>query len=250
MKITAARVIVTCPGRNFVTLKIETDEGITGIGDATLNGRELAVAIVPDRPRDPGADRPRPGANRGHLAVPLPRRVLAARTGDDERHRGRRHRAVGHQGQGREPAALRVARRREPRRRDGVRPRQRQRHRRDASTKSRAMSSSATRRSARNAAFPGLPSTYGVAKDKLYYEPADAAIPDRERLVDDALPRSRAEALRRDPRALRLRSSPAARRASSADADRGRPARPLARAVPVVLDGGPDAGRKPGRRSG
>jgi len=44
MKITAARVIVTCPGRNFVTLKIETDEGVHGIGDATLNGRELAVA--------------------------------------------------------------------------------------------------------------------------------------------------------------------------------------------------------------
>jgi mannonate dehydratase len=44
MKIASARVIVTCPGRNFVTLKIETDEGITGIGDATLNGRELAVA--------------------------------------------------------------------------------------------------------------------------------------------------------------------------------------------------------------
>jgi mannonate dehydratase len=44
MKITAARVIVCCPGRNFVTLKIETDEGLTGVGDATLNGRELAVA--------------------------------------------------------------------------------------------------------------------------------------------------------------------------------------------------------------
>ena len=44
MKITAARVIVTCPGRNFVTLKIETDEGLHGLGDATLNGRELAVA--------------------------------------------------------------------------------------------------------------------------------------------------------------------------------------------------------------
>ncbi|MGB3627255.1 MAG: D-mannonate dehydratase ManD [Henriciella sp.] len=44
MKITNAKVIVTCPGRNFVTLKIETDEGRTGIGDATLNGRELAVA--------------------------------------------------------------------------------------------------------------------------------------------------------------------------------------------------------------
>jgi mannonate dehydratase len=43
-KITDARVIVTCPGRNFVTLKIETSGGLTGLGDATLNGRELAVA--------------------------------------------------------------------------------------------------------------------------------------------------------------------------------------------------------------
>src|SRR4051812_15704066 len=44
MRITEARVIVTCPGRNFVTLRIETDEGVGGVGDATLNGRELAVA--------------------------------------------------------------------------------------------------------------------------------------------------------------------------------------------------------------
>lgn len=44
MKITSSRVIVCCPGRNFVTVKIETDEGLTGVGDATLNGRELAVA--------------------------------------------------------------------------------------------------------------------------------------------------------------------------------------------------------------
>ena len=43
MKIIAARVIVTCPGRNFVTLKIETDQGVYGVGDATLNGRELSV---------------------------------------------------------------------------------------------------------------------------------------------------------------------------------------------------------------
>lgn len=43
-KITSARVIVTCPGRNFVTLRIETDAGVHGLGDATLNGRELAVA--------------------------------------------------------------------------------------------------------------------------------------------------------------------------------------------------------------
>src|SRR5579862_8695071 len=43
MKIVRADVIVTCPGRNFVTLKIVTDQGVHGIGDATLNGRELAV---------------------------------------------------------------------------------------------------------------------------------------------------------------------------------------------------------------
>src|SRR5512135_2357214 len=44
MKITNAYVNITSPGRNFVTLKIETDEGVYGLGDATLNGRELAVA--------------------------------------------------------------------------------------------------------------------------------------------------------------------------------------------------------------
>jgi mannonate dehydratase len=45
MKITDIRVIVTCPSRNYVFLKILTDEpGLYGVGDATLNGRELAVA--------------------------------------------------------------------------------------------------------------------------------------------------------------------------------------------------------------
>ncbi|MFF0050366.1 D-galactonate dehydratase family protein [Streptomyces sp. NBC_01550] len=42
--ITEAKVIITSPGRNFVTLKITTSDGVTGLGDATLNGRELAVA--------------------------------------------------------------------------------------------------------------------------------------------------------------------------------------------------------------
>ena len=44
LKIVDTKVIITCPGRNFVTLKLTTDEGVTGVGDATLNGRELAVA--------------------------------------------------------------------------------------------------------------------------------------------------------------------------------------------------------------
>src|SRR3954464_5012900 len=43
MNIDKAEVIVTSPDRNFVTLKLTTDDGLTGLGDATLNGRELAV---------------------------------------------------------------------------------------------------------------------------------------------------------------------------------------------------------------
>jgi len=44
MRIVEAKVIVCCPGRNFVTLKLVTEDGVYGLGDATLNGRELAVA--------------------------------------------------------------------------------------------------------------------------------------------------------------------------------------------------------------
>src|SRR3954469_2292314 len=43
-RIRSAEVLVTSPSRNFVTLKITTDDGIVGWGDATLNGRELSVA--------------------------------------------------------------------------------------------------------------------------------------------------------------------------------------------------------------
>ena len=48
MKITGGKVIVCGPGRNFVTLKLDTEDGIYGLGDATLNGRELAVASYLD----------------------------------------------------------------------------------------------------------------------------------------------------------------------------------------------------------
>ncbi|MFB8267626.1 MULTISPECIES: D-mannonate dehydratase ManD [unclassified Streptomyces] len=43
-RIVAVDVLVTSPTRNFVTLKITTEQGLVGWGDATLNGRELAVA--------------------------------------------------------------------------------------------------------------------------------------------------------------------------------------------------------------
>jgi mannonate dehydratase len=44
MKITGAKVFVGGPGKNYVTLKIMTDQGIYGLGDATLNNRETLPA--------------------------------------------------------------------------------------------------------------------------------------------------------------------------------------------------------------
>jgi len=44
VKIKDIKVIVCSPGRNFVTVKIITDDGLYGVGDGTVNGRELAVA--------------------------------------------------------------------------------------------------------------------------------------------------------------------------------------------------------------
>jgi mannonate dehydratase len=42
--IAKAEVLVASPGRNYVTLRLTTEDGFVGLGDATLNGRELAVA--------------------------------------------------------------------------------------------------------------------------------------------------------------------------------------------------------------
>lgn len=49
MKITGAKVFVGGPGKNYVTLKIMTDAGVYGLGDATLNNREtLPAAYLQD----------------------------------------------------------------------------------------------------------------------------------------------------------------------------------------------------------
>ena len=45
MKITKVRVIVTCPNRNFVLVKVMTDQdGLYGVGGGTLNGNEMTIA--------------------------------------------------------------------------------------------------------------------------------------------------------------------------------------------------------------
>ena len=106
MKITNAYVNVTSPGRNFVTLKVETDEGIYGLGDGTLNGRELAVAsYLTDHviPCIVGRD---PFQHRRYLAVSLSRTILAARAGDYGRDCGGGRGAVGYQRQGTQHAGL------------------------------------------------------------------------------------------------------------------------------------------------
>ena len=43
MKISEARVIVTCPGRNFVTLKICTEDGIYGLAHRSPGMQPAAV---------------------------------------------------------------------------------------------------------------------------------------------------------------------------------------------------------------
>jgi mannonate dehydratase len=48
MKIKDIKVFVCSPGRNFVTVKVITEDGVYGLGDATVNGRELAVVTYLD----------------------------------------------------------------------------------------------------------------------------------------------------------------------------------------------------------
>ena len=114
MNITSAEVVVTSPTRNFVTLKLTTDDGVIGLGDATLNGRELAVAAYLQEhvaPLLPGRDAHRIEDTWQYLyRGAYWRRGPVTMAAD----RGGRHGALGHQGQGRRAAAVPAARRGEP----------------------------------------------------------------------------------------------------------------------------------------
>src|SRR5256714_1143778 len=176
LEITSARVIVTCPGRNFVTLKIETNDGVTGVGDATVNGRELAVAsYLTDHviPCLVGRDAHRiediwqylyRGAywRRGPVtmcaiaAVDVALWDLKAKAAKLPLYQllgGKAREGVmvyGHaNGETIDETVDEVAR-------------------------YIGMGYQAIRA---QCGIPGLPSTYGVARDKLFYEPADAALP-------------------------------------------------------------------------
>ncbi|RZU53417.1 D-mannonate dehydratase [Krasilnikovia cinnamomea] len=176
MKIIDARVIVTCPGRNFVTLKVETQEGVTGVGDATLNGRELAVAsYLTDHvvPALIGRDAARIEDTWQYLyrgaywrRGPVTMSAIAAVDTALWDIKGK-------------VAGLPVYQLLGGRSRDGV------------TVYGHANAESVEQVCAEVARYvemgyravrvqtgiPGLAATYGVGKDKLFYEPADAAIP-------------------------------------------------------------------------
>lgn len=46
MKIAEVRVILTCPTRNYLFVKIVADDGLYGVGEGTLSGSELAVTTA------------------------------------------------------------------------------------------------------------------------------------------------------------------------------------------------------------
>jgi galactonate dehydratase len=79
------------PERNYAFLKVSTDEGLTGLGEAGITGKELALAGLIDTyaPISRG-DGPVP--HRAHLADAvaepvLPRRARARGCGGRDRHR-------------------------------------------------------------------------------------------------------------------------------------------------------------------
>ena len=188
MKITQAKVIVSCPGRNFVTLKIDTDQGLHGLGDATVNGRELAVAAYLEEHVIPcliGRDAHQiediwqylyRGAywRRGPITMAAigavdtalwDLKAKAARLPLYQLLGGRSRTGVlvyGHaNGRDIEETADQVA----------------------------AYLELGYRAVRAQSGIPGLDSTYGVSKDKLFYEPADADLPSEnlwssERYID------------------------------------------------------------------
>ncbi|BEL02957.1 D-galactonate dehydratase family protein [Actinoplanes sichuanensis] len=176
MKIADARVIVTCPDRNFVTLKIVTSSGVYGVGDATLNGRELAVAAYLQEHVVPaliGRDASRIEDTWQYLyrgaywrRGPVTMSAIAAVDTALWDIKGK-------------VAGLPVYQLLGGRSRDGVTVYGHA----NADTVDDVLPEIANYvdlgyRAVRvQTGIPGLASTYGVSKDRLFYEPADAALP-------------------------------------------------------------------------
>ena len=166
-RIVEARIVTTCPGRNFVTLKIETDGRRDRPRRRHAERPRTGGGELSRRPRHPLPDRPRRAAHRGHLAVSLSRRLLAARAGDHDARSPRSTWRCGTSRQSSRAAALPAAGRRLPRRRDGLRPRQRRDHRGDDRRSAAHTSGKAIRRSACSPACRACRRPTASRKDKI-----------------------------------------------------------------------------------
>ena len=178
--IRSAEVLVTSPDRNFVTLRITTRGRRRRPRRRDAQRPRAVGGVVPDRPRGAAAARPGRAPHRGHLAVPVPLGVLAARAGDHGRDRRGRRGAVGHQGEGRRAAAVPAARRGQPDRDHGVRARERPGPARAVRLRSGTTRSRASAPSACRPRCPGIDAVYGVAAQpsssgRYDYEPAQRA---------------------------------------------------------------------------
>ena len=111
MKITGLKIFVANASRtNFVFVKLYTDDGIDGVGEATLEWRTKTV-VGGARGTRALDRRPGPVRSRVPRRDAAPRFLLADRRGVPERARRDRGGAPRHQGQGARRAGLRAARR-------------------------------------------------------------------------------------------------------------------------------------------
>lgn len=98
MKIIQVTTILTSPNQNYLFVKIITDSGVYGVGDASLNGPGTGGSRPDRRLSDSPADREGSRPDRGFLAAGLPRHLLAGREYYDERAVRNRHGVVGYSG--------------------------------------------------------------------------------------------------------------------------------------------------------
>jgi mannonate dehydratase len=148
---------------------------VYGIGDATLNGREKAVVSYLEDHVIPcliGMD-PRNRRTSGNISIAGP---TGAAAGDDARDRRGGRGAVGHQGQDGGHAALPTAGRAQPRWGDGLWSCQWRRHCRNGRCGGPYIDLGYKAIRAQTG-VPGIKDAYGVGRGKLFYEPADAALP-------------------------------------------------------------------------
>ena len=96
---------------------------------------------------------------------------------------------------------------------------------------------------------PGLPATYGVSKDRYFYEPADSDLPTETVWSTEKYLRVVPELFARGAGPARLGRSSAPRRPPPPDPDRGGAARQGPRALAPVLARGRGSGREPGGAS-